>query len=192
MFRAADPGGTVVAFRHAAFQEALAAEVLRSPRGPGRRAGVGRGPRLTEQVREFLASGGVVADYPGECILPAGVYLVGPGHHLMARRIERPVVFDRFPVTVARYKRFLEAVEEGGSAQWDHPAMPEGYTHQPWRERLRVAEYYEDPAYRGPSGGRGQLVERVRVRPVRGQAAAHLAGMGGRGAGPRRSAVPVG
>ena len=67
----------------------------------------------------------------------------------MLRRIERPVVFDRFPVTVARYKTFLDAVEERGSAQWDHPDMPEGYTHQPWQERLRVRDYYEDPEYWG-------------------------------------------
>ena len=147
LFRAADPDGTVVAFRHAAFQEALAAEVLRSPEGREAALASAAQPRLTEQVREFLARRGAVADHLGECVLPSGVYIVGPGHHLMARRIGRPVMFDRFPVTVSRYKRFLEAVAEEGSAQWDNPAMPEGYAHQPWRERLRVAEYYEDPAY---------------------------------------------
>ncbi len=149
LFRAADPDETVVAFRHVAFQEALAAELLRSPAG---RAGVlahVAQPRLTEQVREFLASRGVVGNSTGECVLQPGVYIVGPSHHLMARRIEQPVVFDEFPVTVARYLRFLDAVEREGSGQWDHPAMPEGYSHQPWRERLRVPDYYESPAYWG-------------------------------------------
>lgn len=58
-----------------------------------------------------------------------------------------PVRLDRFPVTVGRYKRFLDAVEHDGSARWDHPEMPAGYTHQPWRERLRIPSYYDDPAY---------------------------------------------
>ncbi|HVB42688.1 MAG TPA: SUMF1/EgtB/PvdO family nonheme iron enzyme [Streptosporangiaceae bacterium] len=53
----------------------------------------------------------------------------------------------RFPVTVERYKRFLDAVAREGSARWDHPDMPAGQTHAPWRERLRVPGYYDDPAY---------------------------------------------
>jgi formylglycine-generating enzyme required for sulfatase activity len=65
----------------------------------------------------------------------------------MLRRIERPVRLDLFPVTVGRYKRFLAAVARNGSARWDHPAMPSRYTHEPWRERLRVPGYYDDPAY---------------------------------------------
>ena len=84
---------------------------------------------------------------PGDCVLPAGAYVVGPGHHLMLRRVDRPVRLDRFPVTVARYKEFLAAAARQGSAQWDHPDMPPGYTHEPWRERLRIPAYYDDPAY---------------------------------------------
>jgi hypothetical protein len=143
---AAGPGGGAVAFRHAAYQELLAAEFLRTADG---RAAVLAAPeraRLTEQVRQFLyrrGDGGLSDD----CVVPAGVYVVGPSHHLMLRRIERPFRLDRFPVTVGRYKEFLEAVRDGGSARWDHPAMPAGYSHEPWRERLRVPGYYDDPAY---------------------------------------------
>lgn len=83
----------------------------------------------------------------GDCVLPAGVYLVGPSHHLTLRRIGRPVVFDRFPVTVGRYKEFLAAVARDGSARWDHPDTPDGHSHEPWRDRLRIPGYYDDPAY---------------------------------------------
>jgi formylglycine-generating enzyme required for sulfatase activity len=38
-------------------------------------------------------------------------------------------------------------VAQEGSGQWDHPAMPAGYTHEPPRERLRIPSYYDDPAY---------------------------------------------
>jgi Sulfatase-modifying factor enzyme 1/NACHT domain len=152
----ADPSGVggAVAFRHVAYQERLAAEFLRST-GSGEAALAGDGgtaqaaagrPRLTEQVRRFLynRSERTATD---DCVVPAGVYLVGPSHHLMLRRVEQPVRFDRFPVTVARYKRFLDAVARDGSSQWDHPAMPVGYTHEPPRERLRIPSYYDDPAY---------------------------------------------
>ena len=84
--------------------------------------GAGR-PRVTEQVRDFLRRRASQAG-TDDCVLPAGVYVVGPGHHLMLRRVGRPVKFDPFPVTVARYKRFLEAVTRHGSAPWDHPGMP--------------------------------------------------------------------
>jgi formylglycine-generating enzyme required for sulfatase activity len=73
--------------------------------------------------------------------------VVGPGHQLMLRRVGRPVRFDRFPFTVGRYKRFLDAIARDGSARWDHPDMPAGYTHEPWHDRLRVPGYYDDPAY---------------------------------------------
>jgi hypothetical protein len=150
LFRAAEPSGEAVAFRHVAYQELLAAEFLRSAAGRDAALAATPRPRLTEQVREFLhrrtrAAG--AADALDNCVVPAGAYLVGPSHHLMLRRIERPVRVDRFPVTVGRYKRFLEAVAQQGSAEWDHPAMPDGYSHEPWRERLRVPTYYEDPSY---------------------------------------------
>jgi Sulfatase-modifying factor enzyme 1/NACHT domain len=135
-----------VAFRHSAYQELLAAEFLRAPQGRDAALAAAERPRLTEQVREFLhrRSSQAVTD---DCVVPAGVYLVGPSHHLMLRRIQRPVRFDRYAVTVAQYKRFLDAVARHGSAQWDHPDMPAGYTHQPWRERLRNPDYYDHPAH---------------------------------------------
>ncbi len=149
LFRPADSAGGVVAtlaFRHAAYQELLAAVFLRDPVARDAAMEAAARPRLTEQVREFLCRRSNVAG-TDDCFLPAGVYVVGPGHHLMLRRVERPVKFDQFPVTVARYKRFLEAVARHGSGQWDHPAMPSGFAHQPWHERLRVPGYYDDPAY---------------------------------------------
>ncbi|MFC0862545.1 SUMF1/EgtB/PvdO family nonheme iron enzyme [Sphaerimonospora cavernae] len=149
LFRPA--GASAVAFAHSAYQELLTAEHLREPVNREAALQVGATPRLTEQVREFLflrsrqtAGSAVFSD---DRILPAGVYLVGPSHHLMLRRIERPVRFDRFPVTVARYNRFLEAVRRYGSREWDHPDQPPGFSHEPWRERLRVASYFTDPAY---------------------------------------------
>ena len=147
LFRTADAAGAAVAFRHVAYQELLAAEFLRTAGGrEAARAATAR-PWLTEQVREFLHRRGGVAGGAGDCVLPAGVYLVGPSHHLMLGRVERAVRLDEFPVTVGRYKRFLEAVLRHGSAQWDHPDMPSGYSHEPWRDRLRAPSYYDDPAY---------------------------------------------
>lgn len=149
LFRATDAAGGAVAFRHVAYQELLAAEFLRTPEGRDAAVAAVARPRLTEQVREFLCHRGAVGapGDDGDCVVPAGVYLVGPSHHLMLRRIEHPVRLDRFPVTVARYKRFLDAVARDGSARWDHPDTPAGHTHVPWQERLRVPSYYEDPAY---------------------------------------------
>ena len=143
----AGAGGGAVAFRHTAYQELLAAEFLRTAEGRAAALGAVARPRVTEQVRQFLGRRGAAAGGGGDCVVPADVYLVGPGHHLMLRRVERAVRVDEFPVTVGRYKRFLDAVAREGSARWDHPAMPAGYTHEPWRERLRVPDYYDDPAY---------------------------------------------
>ena len=69
----------------------------------------------------------------------------------MLRRVERPARFDRFPVTVGRYRRFLEAVADQGPGQWAYPATPAGHSYQPWRERLRVLDYYDDHAYDDPA-----------------------------------------
>jgi hypothetical protein len=155
LFRIADAAGAALAFRHAAYQELLAAEFLRSPHGRDAALAAAAHPRLTEEVREFLhrrsqvtgTDGGAAA--AGDCVVPAGVYLVGPSHHLMLRRVERPVRLDRFQVTVGGYKRFLRAVSRQGSAGWDHPDMPAGHSHEPRRDRLPVPSYYEDPAYDG-------------------------------------------
>ncbi|HUY48549.1 MAG TPA: SUMF1/EgtB/PvdO family nonheme iron enzyme [Streptosporangiaceae bacterium] len=155
LFRTADPAGAALAFRHAAYQEMLAAEFLRSPHGRDTALAAAAHPRLTEEVREFLryrsqaAGPGGTAGTAGDRVVPAGVYLVGPGHHLMLRRVERPARLDRYPVTVGRYKRFLDAVERRGPAGWDHPDMPEGHAHQPRKDRLPVPGYYTDPAYDG-------------------------------------------
>jgi formylglycine-generating enzyme required for sulfatase activity len=156
LFRPAGPAGSLdgpaadgaaVAFRHAAYQELLAAEFLRTAEGRAAALTAAPRPRLTEQVRQFLCRRGGGAAGTDDCVLPAGVYVVGPGHDLMLRRIERPVRLDRFPVTVARYKRFLDAISRDGSARWDHPATPARCTHEPWHERLRIPGYYDDPAY---------------------------------------------
>ena len=147
LFRFADAAGGVLAFRHAVYQELLAAEFLRSAHGRDTAVAAAARPRLTEQIREFLYRRTGATPVADDCVVPTGVYMVGPSHHLLLRRVERPVRLDRFPVTVGRYKRFLEAVERDGSGRWDHPAMPTGYTHQPWRERLRIPAYYDEPAY---------------------------------------------
>jgi Sulfatase-modifying factor enzyme 1/NACHT domain len=154
LFRAADPAGTAVAFRHAAYQEMLAAEFLRTPAGRDRALAAAPHPRLTEEVRVFLrhrahAAGLPAPEQAGECVVPAGVYLVGPGHHLMLRRLERPVRMDRFPVTVHRYQQFLDAVTRHGSATWDHPGAPPGHSHQPDPRHLPAAGYYTGPGYGG-------------------------------------------
>lgn len=150
----ADAGADArVAFRHAAYQELLAAECLRTAEGREAAVAVASRPRLTEQVREFLGRRSADDGYTGTmpdaagCVLPAGIYLVGPSHHLMLRRVERTVRIDEFPVTVGRYKRFLAAIAREGSRRWDHPATPAGHSHEPWRERLRVRSYYDDPLY---------------------------------------------
>ena len=54
LFRTADPAGEAVAFRHAAYQEMLAAEFLRSPAGRDTALTAAAHPRLTAEVREFL------------------------------------------------------------------------------------------------------------------------------------------
>jgi hypothetical protein len=153
LFRVADPAGTALALRHAAYQELLAAEFLRSPQGRDAALAAVLRPRLTEEVREFLHHRSQGAGAPpgtglaGDCLAPAGVYLVGPSHHLMLRRVSRPIRLDRFPVTVRQYKRFLQDVARQGSTQWDHPDMPAGHTHQPAGQHLAVSSYYDDPVY---------------------------------------------
>jgi formylglycine-generating enzyme required for sulfatase activity len=155
LFRITSPAGTALALRHVAYQELLAAEFLRSPQGRDTALAGAPHPRLTEDVREFLHHRSQVTSPPGtapmagDCVVPAGVYLVGPGHHLMLRRVTRPVRLDRYPVTVGRYKQFLRAVDRHGSAGWDHPDTPAGHTHHPRHDRLPVPGYYEDPAYDG-------------------------------------------
>jgi formylglycine-generating enzyme required for sulfatase activity len=128
------------------FQEYFAARFLRTP--DGRLAAAAGGEAvLTEQVRRFLHHLGTEQTETPPRVLPTGTYLVGPSHRLLLRQIERPVLFDEFAVTVGRYKRFLAAVEQDGCAAWDHPDVPAGHTHEPWRERLRNPDYFTDPRY---------------------------------------------
>lgn len=135
-----------VAFVHTAYQELLAARHLAEPRHRDAAADIPGGAFLTEQVRAFLAG------LPGssemdDCVLPAGTYLVGPAERLLMRRIPRPVHFDRHAVTVARYRRFLDALDADGTSRWDHPDQPAHVTHRPWTDRLRRPDYYENPRY---------------------------------------------
>jgi energy-coupling factor transporter ATP-binding protein EcfA2 len=153
LFRAADTAGEALALRHTAYQELLAADFLRSPDGRDAALAAIPHPRLTEEVREFLYRRSTAASLPGpaggtgDCVVPAGVYLVGPSHHLILRRMDRPVRLDRYPVTVSRYKRFLDAIRRDGAARWDHPGTPAEHSHQPDTGRLPIPSYYEDPAY---------------------------------------------
>ncbi|WP_405888526.1 SUMF1/EgtB/PvdO family nonheme iron enzyme [Streptomyces sp. NBC_01136] len=135
-----------VAFVHTAYQELLAARHLTEAIHRDKAADIPGGAFLTEQVRAFLAGtpGGPETD---DCVLPAGTYLVGPAERLLMRRVPRPVRFDRHAVTVARYRRFLDALDADGTSQWDHPDQPGHVTHRPWTDRLRRPDYYENPRY---------------------------------------------
>ena len=142
-------GSDQVAFVHTAYQELLAARYLVDPLGRDAAADIPGGAFLTEQVRAFLAGmpGSVQTPETDDCILAAGAYLVGPAERLLIRRVARPVRFDRHAVTVARYRRFLDALEADGTSQWDHPDQPAHVTHHPWTDRLRRPDYYENPRY---------------------------------------------
>ncbi|WP_166029413.1 SUMF1/EgtB/PvdO family nonheme iron enzyme [Streptomyces chilikensis] len=146
LLRAAGP--EQVAFVHTAYQELLAARYLADPAHREAAVDIAGGAFLTEQVRAFLAevSAGASAG-TDDCVLPAGAYLVGPAERLLIRRVERPVRFDRYAVTVARYRRFLEALEPDGTSRWDHPDQPAEFSHRPWTERLRYPDYYESSRY---------------------------------------------
>ncbi|GAA3811398.1 SUMF1/EgtB/PvdO family nonheme iron enzyme [Streptomyces phyllanthi] len=135
-----------VAFVHTAYQELLAARYLAAPENRTTAADVPGGAFLTEQVRAFLAE---LPNTPetDDCLLPAGAYLVGPAERLLIRRVRRPVRFDRHTVTVARYRRFLNALEADGTSRWDHPEQPAHLTHRPMTDRLRHPDYYENPRY---------------------------------------------
>ncbi|MFE4718603.1 SUMF1/EgtB/PvdO family nonheme iron enzyme [Streptomyces sp. NPDC056728] len=135
-----------VAFVHTAYQELLAARCLAEPAERDLAADLPGGAFVTEQVRAFLA-GMPGSPETNDCVLPSGAYLVGPAERLLIRRVERPVLFDRHAVTVARYRRFLESLDADGASQWDHPDQPVGVTHRPWTDRLRRPDYYEDPRY---------------------------------------------
>ncbi|MBQ1096991.1 SUMF1/EgtB/PvdO family nonheme iron enzyme [Streptomyces sp. b94] len=144
-------GQDLVAFGHTAYQELLAARYLADPLHREAAADLPHCAFLTEQVRAFLAG---LADNRGsdgptrdDCVLPAGAYIVGPSERLLVRRVDRDVRFDRRAVTVARYRRFLDALDAQGTSQWDHPDQPPHVTHRPWTDRLRHSDYYENPCY---------------------------------------------
>lgn len=138
LFRSA--GGDNLAFAHSAYQEFLAARhlagaVLSEPVETA---------HLTEQVRAFRAR--MPATQSDDCVLPAGVYLVGPAERLLLRRVSHSVRFDRYAVTVARFRRFLAALRSDGTSEWDHPEQPPTISHKPWTGRLSDPSYYTDPA----------------------------------------------
>ncbi|EKX65944.1 hypothetical protein STRIP9103_03440 [Streptomyces ipomoeae 91-03] len=135
-----------VAFVHSAYQELLAARYLTDPAHRDEAASLPGGAFLTEQVRAFLA-GMPNRPQTDDCVLPSGAYLVGPAERLLIRRVPRPVRFDRHVVTVARYRRFLDALEADGTSRWDHPDQPADITHHPWNNRLRQPDHYENPRY---------------------------------------------
>lgn len=145
------PAGTQsLAFLHSAYQELLAARYLSTPDGREQAADLPNGAYVTEQVRAFLAAHPTDTTHPAptdDCVLHPGVYLVGPAERLLLRRVHRPVRFDRHPVTVARYRPFLQTLRTDGTSPWDHPDQPPGTTHTPWTQRLRVADYYDDTRY---------------------------------------------
>jgi formylglycine-generating enzyme required for sulfatase activity len=64
----------------------------------------------------------------------------------MLRRLTTAVRLDEYPVTVARYSKFLDAAG-AGAVEWDHPDMPAGHSHRPRASKLPVPGYYDDPAY---------------------------------------------
>ncbi|MCI3933868.1 SUMF1/EgtB/PvdO family nonheme iron enzyme [Streptomyces sp. AN091965] len=138
LFRPA--GDDRLAFTHSAYQELLAARYLAT--NPG--SVTTESSHLTEQVRAFRAR--IPAPRSDDCVLPTGVYVVGPAERLLLRRVSRPVRFDRHPVTVARYREFLASLRPDGTSEWDHPEQPSTVTHQPWTDRLSDPAYYSDPA----------------------------------------------
>lgn len=135
-----------VALAHSAYQELLAARYLTDPSHQDEAAGFPGGVFLTEQVRAFLA-GMPSRLRTDDCVLPSGAYLVGPAERLLIRRVRHPVRFDRDAVTVARYRRFLNALETDGTSRWDHPNQPADITHRPVINRLRRPDYYENSCY---------------------------------------------
>jgi hypothetical protein len=150
LFRAAGPGQ--VTLEHSVFGEYFAARYLRSESGRAAAASADTEPLVTEQVRRFLARLGPEVRLGTESampprVVPAGTYLVGPSHRLLLRTLDRPILVDEFPVTVARYNEFLEAVARDGCADWDHPDTPPDHSHDPWYERLREPDYYSDPRF---------------------------------------------
>ncbi|MGH3313533.1 MAG: SUMF1/EgtB/PvdO family nonheme iron enzyme [Streptomyces sp.] len=141
-------GPDAAAFAHTAYQELLAARYLSTPEGREAAADISGGAFLTEQVRAFLAPRqNTAAALSDDCVLPAGVHLVGPAERLLLRRVRRPVRFDRHAVTVGRYRRFLDALTPDGTSAWDHPDQPGHITHHPWTDRLREPAYYTDPRF---------------------------------------------
>lgn len=121
-------GPDQVAFVHTAYQELLAARFLATP------------------TRAFLARIPTVVP-SDDCLLPAGVHLVGPAERLLLRRVRHAVRFDRHAVTVGRYRRFLDALRHDGTSPWDHPDQPDNVTHTPWADRLRESDYYRNARY---------------------------------------------
>lgn len=140
LFRMAGPD--CAAFVHSAYQELLAARHLAADATTMDRP---EDAYLTEQVRTFRSR--LPSQRESDCVLPTGVYLVGPAERLLLRRIHRPVRFDQHAVTVSRYRDFLAELRPDGTSAWDHPAQPAGYSHRPWTDRLTQPDYYTNPDF---------------------------------------------
>ncbi len=139
-------GDDHVAFRHSSYQEYLAAQYLLDEEGRREAAELPGEAFITEQVRAFLA-GSISPIDDDSCVLPPGDYLVGPAERLLMRRVHRAVRFDRYPVTVARYRHFLNALRSDGTSEWDLDEQPVGITHVPDRGRLKERNYYDDERF---------------------------------------------
>ncbi|MGH7927031.1 MAG: SUMF1/EgtB/PvdO family nonheme iron enzyme [Candidatus Binatia bacterium] len=135
LFRKIDE--TTVAPLHSVFQEYFSAKFVSECREVEGLAKLLGSARITEQFRSFLVSISNSIQHD-DCILPEGDYLVGPSSQLLVRTIATPVEFDRYAVTIGRYKEFLLATETEGCRRWDHPSAPAHTTHEPWWDRLRL------------------------------------------------------
>jgi formylglycine-generating enzyme required for sulfatase activity len=97
-------------------------------------------------------------DLPGNRLVPGRVkpteIKIARGWEGWALEDERPqrvvrletFAIDRYEVTNAQYRRFLEAVKQSGDAAWAHAAQPKDKDHTPryWKE---FNPLLRDPAY---------------------------------------------
>lgn len=136
---------TTIAPLHSVFQEYFAARLVSKRRELEGFSELLGSARITEQFRRFLVSVSHSMQHD-DCILPEGDYLVGPSSQLLVRTIRTPVEFDRYAVTIGRYKEFLLAVETEGCRRWDHSDAPAHATHEPWWDRLRLSrdDFFSD------------------------------------------------
>lgn len=75
-------------------------------------------------------------DGAGMVLIPAGQFIMGDGHGLPNEKPQRQVFvnsfsIDRYEVSNAQYRRFLEWVRENGDRTVRHPDQPENKDHTP-------------------------------------------------------------